>query len=259
MSVLRRLSKKTNTGGSDSPRASSDLSPIPSQSPAPHRRSLAQFLHLGDRDYSTSSDNESDFSDLDSDGLSKKAQKRALAKQKKNEQRSRLSLEHRDDSSERSKQRLEEAAKTETEEMKARYGDLPLMQSTTRHTTDRIEISTITEEMAGQEITFRCRLHNVRRMGAKLVFLVFRQQLSTIQGVLVEQPGRISALMIHWAEHQRTGNVLLVKGVLQKPEIPVKSASIHNLEVKVTNLHVIVRRAEPGTYPCFFRIIGASY
>ncbi|KAL2436733.1 Aspartate-tRNA ligase, cytoplasmic [Exophiala dermatitidis] len=244
MSVLRKLSKKVNTQGSDSPRASSELSPVSSQSPGPHRRSLAQFLHLGDKDY-TSSDNESDLSDFDSDGLSKNAQKRALAKQKKHEQRSRLSLEHRDDSSERSKQRLEEAAKTETAEMKARYGDLPLMQSTTRHTTDRIEISTITEEMVGQDITFRCRLHNVRRMGAKLVFLIFRQQLSTIQGVLLEQPGKISALMVHWAEHLRTGNVMLVKGVLQKPEIPVKSASIHTMEVKVTNLHVIVKRAEP--------------
>lgn len=249
MSVLRKFSKHVHpNGGSESPRASGEFSPVPSQSPGPQRRSLAQFLHLDkDRDY-TSSDNESDMSDFDSDGLSKNAQRRAATKQKKKEQRSRLSLEHRDDSEERARQRLEEAAKVETPEMKARYGDLPLMQSTTRHTTDRADLSTLTEEMAGQEVTFRCRLHHVRNMGAKLVFLIFRQQISTIQGVLVEQPGKISALMIHWAEHLRTGNILLVRGRLQKPQIPVKSASIHTLEVHVSDLHIIVKRAEPGMH-----------
>ncbi|KAK5458393.1 aspartate--tRNA ligase dps1 [Exophiala xenobiotica] len=245
MSVLKKITKHVPTRGSDSPRASGEFSPTASSSPGPHRRSLAQLLHLEkDKDY-TSSDNESDISDFDSDGLSKNAQKRALAKQKKREQRSRLSLENRDDSEERIKKRLEEAAKTETADMKARYGDLPLMQSTTRFTTERIDISTITEDMVGKEVIFRCRLHHVRNMGAKLVFLIFRQQISTIQGVLVEAPGKISAVMIHWAEHLRTGNIMLVKGVLQKPQIPVKSASIHTIEIHVTDLHTIVKRDEP--------------
>lgn len=250
MSVLRRLSKQIHPNGSggDLSKAEGNLSPVSSQSPGPHRRSLAQFLHLGEgRDY-TSSENESEMSDFDSDGLSKNAQKRAIAKQRKHEHRSKLSLDPRDDSEERIKKRLEEAGKTETEEMKARYGELPLMQSTTQHTVDRTEISTITDEMVGKAVVFRCRLHHVRNMGAKLVFLIFRQQISTIQGVLVEEPGKISAIMIHWAEHLRTGNIMLVKGVLQKPQIPVKSASIHTMEVKVTDLHIVVKRAEPGMY-----------
>ncbi|OAL37402.1 aspartate-tRNA(Asn) ligase [Fonsecaea nubica] len=247
MSVLRKLSKHVHPNGSETPKDKSEghISPISSQSPGPHRRSLAQFLHLGDRSDYTSSDNESEMSDFDSDGLSKNAQKRILAKQRKHEHRSKLSLDHRDDSEERIKKRLEDAAKTETDDMKARYGDLPLMQSTTSHTQNRLDLSTVTEEMAGQEVVFRCRLHHVRNMGAKLVFLIFRQQISTIQGVLVEEPGKVSAIMIHWAEHLRTGNIMLVKGVLQKPQIPVKSASIHNVEVKVTDLHIIVKRAEP--------------
>lgn len=244
MSVLRKLSKHVQ--GSETPKQDGQISPVSSQSPGPHRRSLAHFLHLGENKDYLSSDNESDLSDFDSDGMSKNAQKRAIAKQRKHEQRSRLSLEHRDDSEERIKKRLEDASKTETDDMKARYGDLPLMQSTTKHTTDRLDISTVTDEMDGKEVTFRCRLHHVRNMGAKLVFLIFRQQISTIQGVLVEEPGKVSAIMIHWAEHLRTGNIMLVKGVLQKPQIPVKSASIHTMEVKVTYLHIVVKRAEPG-------------
>jgi ergosteryl-3beta-O-L-aspartate synthase len=253
MSVLRKLSKQIHphpNGGADSAKEKVDghghHSPVASQSPGPHRRSLAQFLHLGDKTDYTSSDNESDMSDFDSDGMSKNAQKRALAKQRKHEHRSKLSMDHRDDSEERIKKRLEEAAKTETDEMRARYGDLPLMQSTTKATQDRLDISKITDDMAGKEVIFRCRLHHVRSMGAKLTFLIFRQQISTIQGVLLEKPGEVSAIMVHWAEHLRTGNILLVKGLLQKPQIPVKSASIHTVEIHVKELHVVVKRAEPG-------------
>ena len=216
-----------------------------SQSPGPHRRSLAQILHL-DKDYGSSSENESDTDGFDGDGVSKNQQRRLATKAKKKEAKSRLSLEHRDDSEERSKKRLDEAAKVETDDMRARYGDLPLMQSTTRGTTNRIQIDTITEEMVGQEITFRCRLHHARNMGVKLVFLIFRQQLATIQGVMVEKPGEIGPLMMHWAEHLRTGSIVLVTGILKKPEIPVRSASIHTMEVHLSKMKVIVKRSEPG-------------
>lgn len=39
-------------------------------------------------------------------------------------------------------------------------------------------------ESEGRVITFRARIHTLRRMSAKLVFIVFRQQTMTIQGVL---------------------------------------------------------------------------
>lgn len=246
---LRKLSKVLHVGTNGdhhSRRDGGELSPHSSgsQSPGPHRRSLAQILHLH-QDY-TSSDNESETSDFDGDSISRNQQKRLATKQKKKEARSRLSLEHRDDSEERAKMRLDDAAKVETPEMKERYGDLPLMQSTTRNTTHRIDISTITEDMVGQEVTFRCRLHHARNMGVKLVFLLFRQQITTIQGVLVEEPGKIGPLMMHWVEHMRTGSIVLVTGTLKKPEIPVRSASIHTIEIHVSKLKLIVRRADPG-------------
>ena len=123
------------------------------------------------------------------------------------------------------------------------------MQSQTRAVDHRIDIDTINEDMLGKEVCFRARLHHVRNMGPKLGFLIFRQQISTIQGVLVEDPGRISLAMLHWAEHLRSGNVMLVKGIVQQPTSPVKATSIHLVEVGITSLHVIVRRSEPGK-PC---------
>ena len=42
--------------------------------------------------------------------------------------------------------------------------------------------------MIDQVITFRARIHTIRRMSAKLAFIVFRQQTVTIQGVLEVSP-----------------------------------------------------------------------
>ena len=39
-------------------------------------------------------------------------------------------------------------------------------------------------ESEGKTFTFRARIHTLRRLSAKLVFIVFRQQTITIQGVL---------------------------------------------------------------------------
>jgi aspartyl/asparaginyl-tRNA synthetase len=38
--------------------------------------------------------------------------------------------------------------------------------------------------MDGKVVTFRARIHTLRRLSAKLVFIVFRQQTITVQGVL---------------------------------------------------------------------------
>ncbi|KAI9875360.1 MAG: hypothetical protein M1823_007493, partial [Watsoniomyces obsoletus] len=51
--------------------------------------------------------------------------------------------------------------------------------------------------------------------------------------------------MMHWAEHLRTGSIVLVTGTLKKPEIPVKSVSIHTVEIHVSRLKLIVKRDEP--------------
>jgi len=254
--VKRALSKVIHTNGEG--RRSSSPGPIgsksPDHSPSPashsavsptgsHRKSIAAFLF--DKDYASGSDYESE--DFDSDGMSKNAKKRE-ARKKQHEAKSRMSLQSRDSSEDRAKKRLDEAAKTETDEMKARYGPLPLMQSTTRDTDKRINIDTITDDMADQEVVFRARLHHVRAMSAKLIFLIFRQQISTLQGVLTQEPGIISEVFLHWAEHLRTGSIVLVKGIIQKVLVPVKSASIHGVEVKVRELKLIVARAEPGKH-----------
>lgn len=38
--------------------------------------------------------------------------------------------------------------------------------------------------MENKILNFRARIHKLRRLGAKMVFIVFRQQTITIQGIL---------------------------------------------------------------------------
>lgn len=125
------------------------------------------------------------------------------------------------------------------------------MQSTERSGEARIHFQDITPDMVGQEVIFRARLHHVRRLGLKLIFFIFSQQINTIQGVLPEEPGETSIAMLQWAERVPRGSVVRITGIVQKPEALVKSTTVHELEIKVTTMKVIVRRAEPGKNPLF--------
>ena len=259
MSVKRALSKvvhdKDRKPSVDTSHTNGDWGASPTAHE--HRSSISPIFHIGHRgsrgsisailndskEYVDSSD--VDSSDYDSDGVSKNAQKR-LAREQKKQSKSRLSMDSTQESEQQVKKRLEEASTLETDEMRARYGKLPLVQSTVRGTTQRLNFADLHDEMVGQEITFRCRLHHARKMGLKLVFLIFRQQIHTLQGVLHEEPSKISALMVHWAEHIHIGSILRVTGTLQKPSDPVKSSTIHNMEVHVSDLKIIVERTDPS-------------
>ncbi|KAL9107595.1 MAG: hypothetical protein Q9227_007498 [Pyrenula ochraceoflavens] len=238
MSIKRALghiiphSHDSSPDGAHSPRSS------PSGTHSP-RRSLALTNIFSEKEYVSSSD---DFgSGDDSEGLSKNAQKRQARKHLR-EARTRHSLESNEESEVKHKERLEQAEKDQTPEMKARYGELPLVQSTEWLHESRIKLETISEELLDKEVEVRARLHVIRRMGIKLVFLVFRQQIFTIQGVLHDEPGKISPLMIQWAQSLRTGSIMQVRGVLKKPDVPIIGATIHNIEIHITDLKVIVRR-----------------
>ncbi|KAJ5925583.1 hypothetical protein N7454_008222 [Penicillium verhagenii] len=213
---------------------------------SPRRSILGNFFR--ERDYVSSSE---DISDDSSSGLSKNQQKRLVREQRRTE-RSRLSEEAFTDADHhRKEEEIAKAMAEETPEMKARYGELPLMQSQTRLREVRIPLDDITADMVGQDIYFTARLHVVRRMSAKLVFLVFRQQLSTFQGVLHERAGISSVAMVQWAEHLRVGSFVRVRGKLQKPEVPVLGCSIHDVELAIDSVHLLVKREEPVPFSVY--------
>lgn len=139
----------------------------------------------------------------------------------------------------------------DTAEMRTRYGDLPMMQSQDRPRQNLTRLDSITTENIGQNVTFRARVHVVRRMGSKLVFLVFRQQVTTLQGVLSEEKDLVSVRMIQFAEHVRAGSIVRVQGELRRPLAPVSGTSIPDVELHIRQFHVIVRREESAPFSVY--------
>jgi ergosteryl-3beta-O-L-aspartate synthase len=231
MSGIRRaLSKiRPKHDGVDSDSAASTQSP---------RRSLVGFLR--DRDEISSSD---DLSDDSSAPMSKNQQKR-LARKQQRQSRSRLSEEQRNSTEQRRHEKEEEISREETPEMRALYGDLPLVQSQERSREPRLQLTDVSTDLIGKEVLFTARLHIIRKMSAKLVFLVFRQQLTTFQGVLHAEEGKKSIGMVSWAEHLRTGTIVRVRGVVQPPAVPVLGCTYHDVELVIEQLHVVVRRED---------------
>ncbi|KAJ5305970.1 hypothetical protein PENANT_c015G07675 [Penicillium antarcticum] len=261
MSIKRALSKaiRGHMGGEDdssgsnirtalTPRIRTSTSRSGSPTASPRRSILGNFLR-DKNDYVSSSE---DFSDDSSSGTLSKNQQKRLVRQHRRSERSRLSEEMFSETDHRRKEEeIAKAAAEETADMKSRYGELPLMQSAVRPREVRTAIDEITPAMVGQQVFFTARLHVVRRMSAKLVFLVFRQQLGTFQGVLHERPGVSSIAMIQWVEHLRVGSFVTVRGTVQKPEVPVLGCSIHDVELAIDSVHLLVRREEPVPFSVY--------
>ncbi|KAL4884378.1 hypothetical protein BJY04DRAFT_7512 [Aspergillus karnatakaensis] len=252
MSIKRALSKiKPKLDEASLPSLPHSKGSTSSGTASPRRNILSGFLR--DKGYASSSDDVSDDSlPTGAGAMSKNQQKRLARRQRKSEQRSRMSEDINSSESERRhKEDLSKAIREETPEMRARYGDLPLLQSSDRKGEQRLNFDHITADMVGQQVLFTARLHIIRRMSAKLVFLVFRQQLSTFQGVLHEEPGVKSIAMVQWAEHLKTGCIVRVRGTIQAPDVPVLGCSIHDVELSIDEVHLVVRREDPVPFSVY--------
>ncbi|KAL3439021.1 hypothetical protein BDV09DRAFT_157947 [Aspergillus tetrazonus] len=250
MSIKRALSKIKPKLEENLPSPSSSRQGSSSRTSSPRRNILSSFLR--DRDSASSSDDISD--DASGAGsVSKNQQKRLARRQRKSEQRSRMSedIGGSSESERRHKEEIDQAIREETPEMRARYGELPLLQSSTRKREKRLDFDTISADMVGQQVFFQARLHIIRRMSARLVFLVFRQQLSTFQGVLHEEPGVKSIAMIQWAEHLKTGCIVQVRGTIKAPDVPVLGCTVHDVEVDIDEVHLVVRREDPVPFSVY--------
>lgn len=246
MSIRRALSKiKPRTSVDDE----SHSSPMGrDHSPSPRRSFLGGLLR--DRDFTLASSSDENSDDSSSPGSMSKNQQKRLARRQRRQQ-ARPSEDQRSVDSERRRNDIAAAVEQETPEMKTRYGELPLVQSQTRNREPRARFENISKALEGQEIIFTARLHIVRRMSAKLVFLVLRQQVFTFQGVLHEKAGANSLAMVHWAEHLRLGAIVRVRGRVQAPEVPVLGCTIHDVELAIDELHVVVRRDEPVAFSVY--------
>lgn len=83
-------------------------------------------------------------------------------------------------------------------------------------------------------------------MSRHILFLVFRQNIGTIQGVLTEGE-TVSQNMLLWAESIHNESIVWVDGVLQIPQNDqheVKASSVRDIEVRIEKV-----RPTPSTAP----------
>lgn len=235
------------------PRQSRDLgSPSPSRSSKEHHRAshsplgfLKRKTRLG------SDDSHSSTEDLplnrDGDPLSRNQQRKheRLAEKEKHRQEAEARME----ADRKRKEEMErKAAEEETEEMKSKYGTLPInFYAGQQKHEDRVDIRELKADSVGKMVCFRARLHNMRKLSAHLMFIELRQQTATIQGILHEH-GSVSPHFLYWAEHLHVESVVVVKGVVQEPKAKqgeIIGVSIHNLEIHIHEMHVEATPSEP--------------
>jgi len=143
---------------------------------------------------------------------------------------------------------MKRAAEEETADEKLRYGVLPINgYATSEKHEERVDIRSLTPDMAGKVVVFRARLHNLRKLSAHLMFIELRQRTATIQGILHEHAG-VSQYFLYWAEHLHVESVVRVKGVIQEPKAKqgeVIGTSIHDIEIHIHEMHVEAQPTEP--------------
>ncbi|KAK5222232.1 hypothetical protein LTR72_006489 [Exophiala xenobiotica] len=121
---------------------------------------------------------------------------------------------------------------------KENYGDLP---------DDAVQIThlkKLSEEDVDKDVTIITRVHNSRSQSAKLAFLMLRQQGRTIQAVVAANSDAVSKQMVKWATAVNVNSFVRVTGVVKKPNPPVASATISNLELHVKKIYLISSAAE---------------
>jgi len=114
------------------------------------------------------------------------------------------------------------------------YGDAPLIQS--QACTDRLYVSLhdITPDRVSESFWVRGQVQKIQGK-SKLVFVLLRQQLHTIQAV-VQQSDSIPKAMIKYISSLPKESIVDCLVTVTEPESPVTSATQSNVELQVTKL-----------------------
>ncbi|KAI9289528.1 hypothetical protein BC943DRAFT_271876 [Umbelopsis sp. AD052] len=125
-----------------------------------------------------------------------------------------------------------------------KYGKLPMNQSQERTGRHREDITKINASRAGETILFRARIQTSRAKSSKLCFFVFRQGVSTIQGILTTDDDKASKQMIKFGSNIPVESIVLVEADIVKAAEDIKSCTISDAELMIKQLHII-SEAEP--------------
>jgi len=128
------------------------------------------------------------------------------------------------------------------------YGEHPIIRRTEARPVHRDSIDSMADMKEGDKVVFRARIHHIRPKSAHLAFVVFRQRISTVQGVVAAREGQVSENMVRFIERLPRETTAVVHGTIQIPkskEGQVKTATVHGVEVLVDQLWVVGTVTEP--------------
>jgi aspartyl-tRNA synthetase len=78
---------------------------------------------------------------------------------------------------------------------------------------------------------------------AKHVFFNLRQRIDTVQAILSVSPNAVSKQMVKWAGGLVPESIVLVEGLVQATAVPIKSASVSDVEIVITHVRQILIRS----------------
>ncbi|KAF8925468.1 hypothetical protein EDD21DRAFT_2765 [Dissophora ornata] len=118
------------------------------------------------------------------------------------------------------------------------YGKKPMNCSEDRPGLKHERFTDINAGRAGEKVWLRARVQTSRPTGNKMCFFQFRQNSSTIQGLVVFNETAISKQMVKFAQNITSESIVLVEGTIAKPLEPVKSCTVQDAEITITQLFV---------------------
>jgi len=117
------------------------------------------------------------------------------------------------------------------------YGEARLVQS--HEITGKVwtRLETANKSLNNRKVLMRARLHTVR-LQSKNVFLVLRQGVSTLQGI-VSQGTEIPKEMLKFIASTSVESVVDVEGTLVEVPNPITSCTQSDVELQITSFHII--------------------
>ncbi|ORZ04398.1 hypothetical protein BCR41DRAFT_362728 [Lobosporangium transversale] len=169
---------------------------------------------------------------LDENGqpLSKNALKK-LEKERQKKERAEK------DAAARAEQAAAKAAAT-VDNSKDFYGKKPMNRSQDRPGLKHERFTDISASRAGEKIWIRARVQTSRPTGNKMCFFQLRQNSNTIQGLVVYNESTVSKQMVKFAQGITSESIVLIEGTIAKPVEPVKSCTVQDAEIAISQLFV---------------------
>lgn len=115
----------------------------------------------------------------------------------------------------------------EPDPLAAKYGDIPLseLQSKSIATNQWTEIGSLDENSKDSSVVVRGRVHSIRAVSKKMVFVVVREKGFTVQCVLTVKQDVVSLQMVKFVTNLNKESFVDVHGIVSVPVSPLKATT----------------------------------